>query len=350
MVLRSASSGQQTKNPTVHCILSIFNGKFNNHICIEVISIQTENSSWQFPMPTDSESSRALSSRISKLQSSALNERTSSVYPAGHGDLALITVDNVVFHVHRAVLQHSSLVFGTIFDNGPKGEQDDDPQPPLKMETDALTLEALLTFTYPDRPSPSIGDVKALASLFRAAKRYEMEGVLHQLRRSLVEIKIIRDSLVQPLYIKSPLAVLIICYAFDCFDEGRLALRECLKGNLEDHITGAQDFDLPSELLSTLLRLRSDRMSWLKTKLDALPWPTNGCQHCLQRFGEWKLETTLQVQSHLAFEQLKAGVSKAGNCRGGHAVLQPDPRNALADWLVEAQELEGSLPKLPRIP
>ena len=301
-------------------------------------------------MPENSDTSRTLASRAPKSTSSVLNERTSPLYPAGHGDISLISIDNTVFHVHRAVLQHSSLVFATIFENSLKGEPNDDMQAPLKMETDAVTLEHLLTFAYPDRPSPSIDDVAAIATLFRAAKRYEMDGVLHQLRKSLMETRVVRDSLAQPLYVQAPLAVLVICCAFDCPDEGRLALRECLKGNIEEFIADAHDFDLPSGLLSALLRLRSDRMAWFKTKLDEFPWPVDGCKHCIQKFGEWKLETTLKIQAQLNFDQLKASVSKAGSCRSGHAILQPDPREALANWLTEAQELEGSLPKLPHVP
>ncbi|KIM31378.1 hypothetical protein M408DRAFT_327608 [Serendipita vermifera MAFF 305830] len=299
---------------------------------------------------TDADISQALASKISKLQPSTIRERVSPVYPAGHGDIALITLDNTLFHVHRAILQHSSLVFATIFENGPKEEPDNDQdQTPLKMETDGTTLEQLLTFAYPDRQSPTIDDVDAIASIFRAAKRYEMEGVLQQLRKSLVETRIKHDSIVPPLYVRAPLAVLVICYAFDCPDEGRLALRECLKGNLEDHIAGSHSFELPSELLSKLLHLRAERMAWFTAKLNALPWPVNGCAHCLRKYGEWRLESTMKIQARLNIEELSACVSKSGNCASGHPILNPDPRTVLTEWLVEAKELEEVLPKLPRI-
>lgn len=276
-----------------------------------------------------------------------MRERVSPVYPAGHGDIALITLDNTLFHVHRAILQHSSLVFATIFESDSKEEQgEDECQAPLKMETDGATLERLLTFAYPDRQSPSLDDVEAIANVFRAAKRYEMDGVIYQLRKSLIETKIKHDGLTPPLYVRAPLAVLVICYAFDCLDEARLALRECLKGNLEDHIASSHSFELSSELLSKLLHLRSERMGWFTAKLNTLPWPVNNCVNCFRKFGEWKLESSFRIQNRLNIEELMACISKPGNCISGHPIPMP---STATEWLMEAKELEETLPKLPRI-
>lgn len=176
----------------------------------------------------------------------------------------------MVFHVHRAVLFHSSHIFETIFDKG-DGRTDAASVPPLKIEANADALELLLTFAYPNKSSPYIRELNTLGAVFRAAKRYEMESVLHQLRKTLLEIGMIDEKFIPPLYAAVPLATLTLCYAFDGSVEGRFALRECLKGNLEEYVKGAADFDIPGPLLSAVLRLRRERMEWFKSKLATIP-------------------------------------------------------------------------------
>jgi hypothetical protein len=282
----------------------------------------------------------------------ALHPRVSSAFPAGYGDVPLLTVDNTVFYVHSTALQHSSAVFETIFENGPR-EKDDEGStvPPLKIEADAATLERLLSYIYPSRPSPSIEDVNVIASLFRVAKRYEMEGIMHQLRKTLLEIRIIRNTVIQPLYIKDPLAVLLIAYAFDCPDEGRFALRECLKGKLQSHILGAAEFDIPAEVMAMLLRLREERLNWFSTKLESIQWPNNNCYNCVRALGEYKIKVINQLGKNLEFEVLRSILSNIANCYSGHVVATtlPTLQDTLNTWATEAKEMEETLPTLPRL-
>jgi len=281
----------------------------------------------------------------------ALHARVSSAYPAGYGDIPLLTVDNTVFYVHSTALQHSSAVFETIFENGPKEKDDEGSIAPLKIEADAATFERLLAYIYPSRPSPSIDDVNVIASLFRVAKRYEMEGIMHQLRKVLLEIRIIRNTVIEPLYIKDPLAVLLIAYAFDCPDEGRFALRECLKGKLQSHIMGAAEFDIPAEVMAMLLRLREERLNWFSTKLESMQWPTNNCYNCARALGECKIKAINQLGKNLGFEILKGTLSNIGNCVSGHVVATTTPQmqDTLNTWAAEAKEMEEILPTLPRL-
>jgi hypothetical protein len=284
--------------------------------------------------------------------STALHPRVSSAFPAGYGDIPLLTVDNTVFYVHSTALQHSSAVFETIFENGPREKGDDGSTvPPLKIEADAATLERLLSYIYPSRPSPSIDDVNVIASLFRVAKRYEMEGIMHQLRKVLLEIRIIRNTVIQPLYIKDPFAVLLIAYAFDCPDEGRFALRECLKGKLQSHILGAAEFDVPAEVMAMLLRLREDRLNWFSTKLESIQWPTNNCYNCVRALGESKFKVINQLGKNLEFDVLKSTLLSIGNCYSGHVVATtvPQLQDTLNTWAAEAKEMEEALPTLPRL-
>lgn len=279
----------------------------------------------------------------------SLYERMSGSYPTGYGDISLLTVDNTIFHVHRSVLQHSSDVFETIFENGPKSDTEGRTSAPLKIEADAATLELLLAFIYPNKQAPYIDNISTISALFRVAKRYEMEGVKQQLRKGLLEIRLVRNTIVPPLYVKSPLAVLAISYAFECADEARFALRECIKGSLRQHLEDAQEFDFPSELMQILLRLREERMAWFLTRLDSLQWPNNNCFNCARRFGEWKMKTISELDKNLEITQLKTSASRLEKCWSGHIIWTADMQGALDQWLSEAKELENALPSLPRL-
>lgn len=262
-------------------------------------------------------------------------ERISRTFSAGQGDVALVTIDNALFYVNRAILRYSSHVFETILE---KGEEEDDGSslPRLKMEAEASTLEHLLAFAHPNMLSPSIDDVNVLAAVFRAAKRYEMDGVLQQLRKSLTEVKIVHDIMSQPLFVKAPLAVLVMSYAFDCPVEGRIALRECIKGRLEDHVAGAIEFDVPTELISNILKLRQERETWFMSKLNSIPWPTNNCYHCACKYGDWRVQVITKLHTKPEFEGFKQTLSIPGNCASGHAVPQPVDQTTLQSWSVEA--------------
>ena len=277
-----------------------------------------------------------------------IQERTSPTFPAGQGDIALVTIDNTVFYVHRAVLRYSSHVFETILENG-GGEEDESSQPRLKIETDASTLDHLLAFAHSNMSSPSIDDVNVLAAIFRAAKRYEMDGVLQQLRKSLMEVKMVHDVMVQPLFVKAPLAVLVMSYAFDCPAEGRLALRECIKGRLEDHVAGAVEFDIPAELISTILRLRQERETWCLAKLNSVRWPTSNFYYCACKCGDWRVQVMSQLRTKPQFETLKQVFSIPRNCASGHVIPQPVDQTTLDSWTLEISQLEQVIPTLPRL-
>lgn len=229
----------------------------------------------------------------------------SASFPPGAGDTAFITIDNVVFHVDRALLRYSSRVFGTIFEREVTNDRHTNP---LRIEAEAATFEYILAFIHPILSSPSIDDIRILAALFRLAKRYEMEGVLHQLRRSLVEVRVVEDRPVLPWYKREPLAALVVAHAFDCITESRLALRECLKGPLEAHVAGAASFDIPAEVMGTVLRLRKERLDLLATKLNPNGGITNtdrNCFYCAMQQAQWRFNLLQHLQSHLQLSKLR---------------------------------------------
>lgn len=276
--------------------------------------------------------------------SSESHPRTSTAYPAGQGDFTFITIDNVIFHIDRAIMRYSSHVFEVIFEREDVGEGSS----PLKIEADAVTFEHLLTFAHPNKPSPSIDDIHVLAALFRAAKRYEMDGVLHQLRKSLFEFTLVDDAIVNPWFQRAPLAVLVIAHAFDCTIEARHALRECLKGSLEVHIAGAANFDIPAQLLAAVVRMRQERIDLMVAKIDGIQhvYATN-CFHCGLKQGDWRYRALRALQSGQPLDTLKA-ISNIGNCGAGHIIANRIEPTIWNIWMAEVAAKEGTLPFLPQ--
>ncbi|KAG8785499.1 hypothetical protein FRC20_001431 [Serendipita sp. 405] len=274
--------------------------------------------------------------------------QVSKGFPDGKGDITLLTVDNVIFHVHRAILQHSSAVFETIFEAGDAKDEEDEPtKQQLKFEADAATLDLLLRHIYQNHCSPRIEDVDQLASVFRAAKRYEMEGVFDQLRRSLLEMRITRRKVVSPLYIRYPFAILAITYAFELYEEARLALRECMKGDMKAHMEGASNFDVPVPLMNTIISLRESRANWFKSKLDGIPWPSTNCIYCYRKCAEWRCQLERNVMSKLDFEVVRRELAKPERCENGHDPSQLVPAGTLSAWSDEWKKMQEVLPELP---
>ncbi|KAG8808750.1 hypothetical protein FRC17_003799 [Serendipita sp. 399] len=272
--------------------------------------------------------------------------QVSTSFPDGKGDITLLTVDGVVFNVHRAVLQHSSPIFETIFEAGSVKTETEEVKPQLKVEADAATLDIILRYIYPSMRSPTIEDVDILASVFRAAKRYEMDGIQYQLRRELLEMRIVRQKIVPPFYIRQPFAVLIIMHAFECYDEARLALHECLKGDMKVHMEGASTLDIPVPLMSTILRLREHNASWFRAKLDEIPWPSPSCHLCYLMHAIWRRALERDIMLELDFDVLKEEVETSGKCGSGHECLKTMPPDKLSSWLEEWKERQDTLPIL----
>lgn len=265
----------------------------------------------------------------------------SASYPPGAGDTAFITIDNVIFHVDKTLLRYSSRVFETIFEREDTSEQ----VVPLKIEAEAANFEHILAFIHPTLPSPSLDDIRTLAALFRAAKRYEMEGVLYQLRKSIIEIGLVEDKLSTPWYKRAPLGILIVANAFDCVAESRLALRECLKGRLGDHIVGAAGFDIPAEIIGAIVRLREERMGQLTTKLNSLTSTTTySCAGCSLQQAHLRFNLFQKLQLHLQPSELKNDVGRPLLCTGGHQRACPVSAAGIDLWTFELMQQEERLP------
>ncbi|CAG7852982.1 SubName: Full=Uncharacterized protein {ECO:0000313/EMBL:CCA72179.1} [Serendipita indica DSM 11827] len=269
----------------------------------------------------------------------------STLFPAGQGDFLVTSADRMLFYVHQTALLHASGNFKAAFEKS-ASEATAGAIPALKMEENAVTLEILFQYVYQDRQSPSIGDVHILNNVFRAARKYEMEGVLQQLRKSLLETRLHQGRIIQPLYVRYPFATLAIATAFDCKDEARFALRECLKGDLASHIKDASGIQIPADLVVYVMRLRRERAAWFSSKLDSWPWPTEGCHNCYRGYAEIRMQLEKELAFSLDYKSVKQVViDPSRTCSSQHHIPEAT-RELIQAWDAEWFEMKQPLPLL----
>ncbi|KAG8758116.1 hypothetical protein FRC14_000740 [Serendipita sp. 396] len=278
------------------------------------------------------------------------SSKPSTEFPAGNGDIRLLSTDGTLFHVHSTILQQSSTFFQTMFQIGPpEVDNSSKDERPLNIDANAETLDLLLRSVYPNRENPEFNDLQTLASVLRVAKRYEMDAISQQLGRTMLANRIVNDKILPPFYISSPIPTLAIAYAFDCNLVARCALRECLTGEISTHFAQGKDFDLPVELINHILKLRKERSDWFRARVEMhqTGWPTNECESCEKIRSYWKTEIALYLDRNLDVDYFKATVHDEWNClcaKQHRSVFVP--HSDAKGWLEEWSELSTKLPAL----
>ena len=142
----------------------------------------------------------------------------------------------------------------------------------------------------------NIASLDQLAAVLRAAKCYEMQGVMEQLRGILTDPNLEEGSVVEAFYIRSPLHALVIADNYGFLPEAKLALRECLDGDLTKHLRSTANFDIPARLMVAILDLRNRRLDLLRSKLKSwAPVLPDGWEACSRKLSEhrYKIEAAL---------------------------------------------------------
>ena len=91
-------------------------------------------------------------------------------------DITLRSVDNVDFHVHKAILSVASSVFRDMFSLPPPPDDTPlaSPRPFVSLTEDSKTLEQLLRFCYPIN-KPPLRELEDIVPVLKAALKYDME-------------------------------------------------------------------------------------------------------------------------------------------------------------------------------
>lgn len=192
------------------------------------------------------------------------NPRISETFNREFGDFALLSSDDTLFYMPRAILQYSSRVFATMLEIGSSSSTNDTP---VTMQADSRILKMTLTFIHPGMANPAVEDVKTLAQLLRISKQYEMEGMLDALRLCFLTSSITTG---ESLIIREPLAVLALASAFEYKDIETMALEEVIKGNMAADIGASKDFEIPLAVFQRVLKAREDRVRIYMEKVLAI--------------------------------------------------------------------------------
>lgn len=111
----------------------------------------------------------------------------SKTFCSPSADLILRSTDGTDFHVHKVILAMFDLPQPSICLG------DASPEPPVvQMSETSKTLDVLLQLLYPDKHPEDI-DLSTLGNAVKAADKYDMRGVMAQLKQLLMLPKYIED-------------------------------------------------------------------------------------------------------------------------------------------------------------
>jgi BTB/POZ domain len=310
---------------------------------------------------------------------------TSSAFNETSSDFALISSDNTIFYVPRAVLQLSSKVFETMFKAGTESAEDADP---IRMQATGKELETVLKFAHPGHKNPIVNDATTLADLLRVAKQYEMEVVLDNLREWFVKPRYENGVSTEPIAIREPLTSFVVAASFEFENEVRFALREVVKSDLEKELDKARKYDIPLSLMHLLYKLRAARVVWHTGKVMELSEALITSRQSLNRrqvsassFGfatsvgtvtesvdrdvaminlpvgclQWQYSAMKALEARPTFHTLKEAVSKEMNGDTGGGVfsgfeIRSTVLGLMEKWEAEAARLESEFPELDKNP
>ncbi|PVG00438.1 hypothetical protein CPB86DRAFT_666711, partial [Serendipita vermifera] len=234
-------------------------------------------------------------------------------------DVCLVSRDGVKFYINRAIITYTSDTFSEMFripfNGGYDNDSDEEPEIIIQLSEDADTINALFSCADPTMKQPNLS-VSQLWHTLTAAQKYQMEKVIHHLRKTLTAPKILQTtlppsssssslsssseptktfqssstpssrrqstgqsvSLPVNLIISNPLTVAILCHAFSFTDELRMALRELTRAHIrllikdggDDYSSSGlgdgSDYSIPSTLFRYILSLRKLRAEWFRAK------------------------------------------------------------------------------------
>ncbi|CCA73444.1 hypothetical protein PIIN_07398 [Serendipita indica DSM 11827] len=262
---------------------------------------------------------------------------TSKTFPAGYGDLELVSSDSVVFHFPRFLLSHMSPIFNDMFSIAQEDNSTSSASR-LTVTEDSKTLEAFLGFLDPKQRSPSL-DFAILPQLLEAGRKYEVPQISEwwESQISLEE----KSTLAMSFVLTQPMTSLILAFRYGLKDTARLALRELVRAPLSDLYT---TMALETTLLSRLLQLRQQRVQWLQSKISGWYRGILQCTSCYQsqlHLGQQVFTLSTSIASEPSLRGLrKSGVHWAKPPCGHHL----DSAALFQSWEAEIIKLEKEIP------
>ena len=189
-------------------------------------------------------------------------------FDAEDADLILRSADSKEFRVHRCILSIASPIFRDMLAL-PQPHDPDHKLPQVDLPETATTLDILLRYIYPI-PSPKIEDFATLSNVVVSAEKYGAEGVISQLRTTLVSSHFLDLN---------PLRVYAIACRWSFFEEAKLASTRAVCADLvKQGENCTDDMKYMSGLdYHRLLVLQKDRKDKVKKAVTDQPAPEGCC-------------------------------------------------------------------------
>ena len=204
-------------------------------------------------------------------------------------DIILVSSDNRIFRLHQLLLSLSSPVFAGML-SIPQPEENQGNPDPVHLSEDGETILALCNIIYPDRKHADDLDLAVLSKVGAAAHKYQVDGAIDCLAKSLWEALHLG---------KDPLGVYAIASAHDLKNLAAAAayasLSKPLSGDLSlemDGVSGLAILKLQTyhtrrqKLIDDVLPAKVFSAELIGQDEGTLPWSTQGCKQC--RRGVYK--------------------------------------------------------------
>ena len=216
----------------------------------------------------------------------AMATTSSDLYPPQDGDFVIQTNDAVFFGVHRLLLRLVSPVMNDMFALGAMSRDQTTPgafrlfcivqrdnlsdyffRGIVPISEDSGTFQNLLSFIYPDKPSPAFTTLDVLLPVLSAANKYQMNAVLDALKIQIMSKSISGNTHREALLYSDPLKVYREAKKLDLGDLADAAANATLCIDISAVPDPRSDLaSMPAIWLWQLLNLRKERSAWLLQK------------------------------------------------------------------------------------
>jgi len=198
-------------------------------------------------------------------------------YPGRH-DFVVVASDGVRFNLSRSVLAATSSFFADMFTlDEPSASTRSSEERTVNAPESHIVLDALfaISYSHPERPTPTIETFTQIAELIRVAERYHMRHALDYLSSCLMLPRIQGTTTSQPFTVTHPLATLSLSLTHSFDIPARLALKEIV--NVADSVwdtafddTELTAFTLDFRMLNRIHSMRRSRMDPYKAFIRGL--------------------------------------------------------------------------------
>lgn len=171
-------------------------------------------------------------------------------------EVILRSSDSYDFYVNRFILKIGSPALGQLEPNSKDNT--------LLLPEPACILDVLLTLLYPVE-SPTWTSMEGFGPVLDAAIRYDMRGVIEELRQALISPRRVGDDILPSFVEIDPLRVFAVARQAGLEPEAQLAGGATRNISLRNSQMSMEVENMPTKYYRELISLRDDRGAWRDT-------------------------------------------------------------------------------------